>query len=235
MQYRGLDGKHRSSARGGAARSIKSSAAGAALTLTTLLTLVTVSGMGCGDDDTITPPGGGAGGSAGRGGTGGGGSGGGGTGGGGAGGTAGTAGTAGTGGTGGSGGSGGTGGDGGVSREDILTAYCAKLVAVTTSANDGDAGVAADAGDAGPALACTAPEDCVAAEEGFYTGFLEVTPGYEACVDEADAYYLCKSTAPASEFECADGAPQYILGSPTCEDEEEAFNAGLADPTNCAD
>lgn len=235
MQYRGLDGKHRSSARGGAVRSINRTAAGAALTLTTLLTLVTLTGAGCGDDDTITPTGGGSGGSAGRAGAGGGGGrGGAGAGGGGAGGTAGLGGDAGTAGTGGSSGAAGAAGaggsgeeipDGGVdggdsgpqlsAREEIFTAYCAKLDEV---------------------VGCEPPENCVQTNiDSLYTNFLESTEGYEDCVDEADAYFACQAQAPVSEFECADGAPQYILGSPTCEDEETAFNNGLGDPTTCAD
>jgi hypothetical protein len=40
-----------------------------------------------------------------------------------------------------------------------------------------------------------------------------------------------------SDFQCANGAPEYIVGSATCLDEEEAFYAGIGseDGAPCQD
>lgn len=209
-----------------------------AVALFALAGLVVSSALGCdGDDSTDFPTNGGSGGTAGR-------AGGGGTGGragAGAGGTAGTGGNAGTSGNGGTtGGSGGStdAGAGGVDHEQIMTALCAKYAAGvgSGSSDDGDAGVVdASTPDAAPnaPAGCAPASTCVQDNLGTFT-FIE--SAYPACLDEAEAFFSCLGTAPITSFECADGTiPQYISGTPPCDDEEAAFNAGLgSNGASCA-
>jgi hypothetical protein len=239
MQQSGQNGDPISSERQVTSRSTgtRRVESGAAVALAALLGIVAASAVGCeGKDSTEFPGQGGSSGSgAGRSGAGGtpGGS----SGRGGASGASGTGGaTAGTGGA-----NGGTGGATGGS-------------AGTGGTNDGDAGPP-DSGspDAAPELSdrerwaqqlcatgaeldgCEQPDTC---EEGvllLYSDYLE--PTVPDCLDEADAYFACVAAQPVTSYECAGDplTPNFIAGSPPCDDEQVAFDAAFIDPSACVD
>jgi hypothetical protein len=204
-----------------------------AVALFALLGLVVTSGVGCdGSDSTDFPMNGGSGGSAGRAGSAG------------IGGRAGSSGSAGTGGSGGT--TGGTGGSAGTTGGIGGTAG-------TGGSGDGDAGVTdASTPDGAPPLSvheqiatdlcakydevlgCEPLSTCVQDNVGNFE-FLQET--YPDCNDEVEAFFSCLTTQPVSSFECSDDdAPQFISGTPTCDDEELTFLEGLgSEGASCAD
>jgi hypothetical protein len=191
-----------------------------------LLALVAATGAGCGDDDSPGPTAG-SGGTAGRGGSGGGGRGG----------SAGTAGSAGRGGSAGTAGSAGSAGSGGGSGGGGGSAG-------TGGSNDGDAGVDAATGDAGPeplteaqvteiaedictsydALApdCEAEDDCVDALVGQISFFK--TTGAE-CEAATDTYFSCMAAEPIESFACDGDTAGFAAETVNCDEEASAFNS----------
>jgi hypothetical protein len=198
-----------------------------------LLGGVAMGSAGCGDDDDPTrPSSGGSGGTAGRGGSGGssGSAGSGGANGGSGGNTGGSAGSGGAAGAGGA--NGGSGGAGGAPNyQAIAAALCERYDEVSAGSPDGDAGAPDASTDAG-LLACEPASTCVEDNVSTFT-FVETT--FPDCIDEAQTFFTCLTTAPANAFECSEGTPQYATGTPPCDDEEAALNGGFADPTTCAD
>jgi hypothetical protein len=189
-----------------------------------LLALVAATGAGCGDDDSPGPTAG-SGGTAGRGGSGGGGRGG----------SAGTAGSAGRGGSAGTAGSGGSAGSGGGSGGSGGSAG-------TGGSNDGDAGVDAATGDAGPeplteaqiteiaedicasydALApdCESEDGCVDAMVAQISFFKST--GQE-CEVATDSYFSCMAGEPIESFDCDGDTAIFAEETVNCDEENVAF------------
>jgi hypothetical protein len=193
-----------------------------------LLALVAATGAGCGDDDSPGPTAG-SGGTAGRGGSGGGGRGG----------SAGTAGSAGRGGSAGTAGSAGSAGSGGGSGGTGGSS------AGSGGSNDGDAGVDAATGDAGPEPLteaqiteiaenicdryaelddCEPPVDCVDDMAG---DILDTRNGAPQCAAEVDAYFSCMGGEPIESFTCDGDTPVFAPETVNCDDENAAFFACL--------
>jgi hypothetical protein len=217
---------------------------GGTVTVLALLGAVASISAGCDDEDRTGVGNGGSGGTAGRGGGGGTSAGTGGT----------SAGAAGRGGgsNGGSAGIGGaSGGTGGSSAGTGGASGASGTSCGGFGSTEEDAGVSDASTDAGSLAlhlqiatdlcvkydqlsGCEPSCDCVEANVGTFT-FVEET--FPDCIDEAEAFFSCLTTEPVTSFECV-GAPlrpEYISGTPPCDDEQAAFNGGFADPSTCED